>query len=63
MTFKDWISYVIKRLDWYMETPKTERKQLKSAKRQTWSTRWFGLVPFATKMMLMRLKDRMPNRK
>lgn len=63
MTFKDWISYLIKRLNWYFETPKSERKKQKSAQNEQWSIRWFGLVPFSMKMMLRQIKGRFPTRK
>lgn len=63
MTFKDWISYLIKQLNWYVETPKSERKQLKHARHENWSMRWFGMLPFSMKMTLGRLKHRISNRK
>ncbi len=52
MLFKDWIAFVLERFVWYMETPRSERKELKRSKREPWSIRWFGLVPFSMKMAL-----------
>lgn len=54
MSFKDWIGYVIKRLVWYMETPKTVRKESKRAKKERWVFRWFGMVPFSMKMYVQK---------
>lgn len=63
MTFKDWISYLIKRWIHYVETPKEERKEKKEARKEDWSSKWFGMIPFSMKMMLMRVKDRFLYRK
>lgn len=61
MTFQEWISYLIKRFLWYIETPKEERR--KKENDENWPMRWFGLVPFSMKMMLLQMKNRFPNRK
>lgn len=52
MTFKDWVTFLLERFVWYMETPRSERKELKRSRREPWSIRWFGLVPFSMKMAL-----------
>ncbi|MBA4603458.1 YqzE family protein [Thermoactinomyces mirandus] len=54
MSFKDWITYLLQRFLWYVETPRSERKELKRSQKEPWSTRWFGLVPFSMKMALNR---------
>lgn len=63
MSFKEWISYLIKRWIHYVETPIEERKEQKQARKENWSSRWFGMIPFSMKMMFMRMKDRFPYRK
>ncbi|WP_124727761.1 YqzE family protein [Staphylospora marina] len=50
MSFQDWVAYLLKRLVWYMETPRHERKEAKMASRLPWSVRWFGMIPFSLKM-------------
>lgn len=52
MTFKDWVTFLLESFVWYMETPRSERKELKRSRREPWSIRWFGLVPFSMKMAL-----------
>ncbi|SEN06579.1 YqzE family protein [Lihuaxuella thermophila] len=59
MTFKDWISYLIKRMIWYMETPRTERKAIKASTREPWSVRWFGMIPFSMKMYVDKQRSRL----
>lgn len=58
MSFKDWISYVIKRIILHLETPKEERRERRVARREKWSYRWFGMIPFSMKMYVRRQRDR-----
>jgi hypothetical protein len=58
MSFKDWITYLIEKMVWYMETPRTERKAQKQRNREPWSTRWFGMIPFSIKIFLTKQKGR-----
>jgi hypothetical protein len=50
MSFQDWVAYLLKRLVWYMETPRNERREAKKANRLPWTVRWFGMIPFSMKM-------------
>ncbi|WP_044642419.1 YqzE family protein [Risungbinella massiliensis] len=59
MSFKDWISYMIEKMLWYVETPKDERKAHRQAQKEPFMTRWFGMIPFSTKMYLEKQKDRL----
>lgn len=49
----DLIKYTTERVVRYLNTPKDERKKAKSAPkfREPWSTRWFGMIPFAIGMI------------
>lgn len=58
MSFKDWITYVIKRFILHLEKPKEERREMRKARRKNWSYRWFGMIPFSMKMYVSRQKDR-----
>lgn len=59
MSFKDWISYLIEKMLWYVETPKDERKAYRQAQKEPWSTKWFGMIPFSTRMYLQKQKSRL----
>ncbi|NMO95342.1 YqzE family protein [Paenibacillus lemnae] len=39
------IKYITQRVVRYIDTPKEIRKS--KPKRETWSTRWFGMIPFS----------------
>lgn len=54
MSFKDWISYLLERMIWFMETPRTERKALRRERREPWGFRWFGVIPYSIKLVLMK---------
>ncbi|WP_073153336.1 YqzE family protein [Seinonella peptonophila] len=58
MNFKDWISYIMHRFANYIETPRVERKELKLQRKEKWSHRWFGLVPFSMKMYVNKQRHR-----
>lgn len=36
MSFREWISYLLERMLWYLETPRQDRKELKKAQREPW---------------------------
>lgn len=61
MSFQDWISYLIERFLKYVETPKEERRKKETV--ESWSSRWFGLLPVSAKMVWSQWKSRFPNRK
>lgn len=63
MSFKDWFTYLLERMVWYMETPRTERKEIKKSNRELWSTRWFGMIPFSMKMYVNKQKGRFQRRR
>ncbi|MGA8941898.1 MAG: YqzE family protein [Thermoactinomyces sp.] len=54
MSFEEWITYMLQRFVRYVETPRSERKKLKQSRKEPWSIRWFGLVPFSMKMAFSR---------
>lgn len=60
----DLVMYITSRIATYLDTPREERKR-QAAMRvsdEQWSSRWFGLIPFATKMMVSQLKVRRKKR-
>ncbi|TCS94701.1 YqzE family protein [Hazenella coriacea] len=59
MSFRDWFTYLLERMVWFMETPRTERKAIKKSNREAWSTRWFGMIPFSMKMYVDKQKSRL----
>ncbi|MBA4493275.1 YqzE family protein [Paenactinomyces guangxiensis] len=62
MSFKDWISYLLQKMMWYMETPRSERKSIKASNREAWSVRWFGMIPFSMKMYVDKQRSRIRGR-
>lgn len=58
MSFKDWFNFMLKKLVWYVETPKEERQLLKNMEKQSWDHKWFGLVPFAIKLQMDKARKR-----
>ncbi|WP_168188701.1 YqzE family protein [Thermoflavimicrobium daqui] len=58
MSFKDWIQYLLGRIIWYMETPKEQRKEVKQSQKESWSVRWFGLIPLSIKMYVHKQRSR-----
>jgi hypothetical protein len=58
MQFKDWVQFILQRMIWYMETPRSERKAMRQQEREPWSVRWFGMIPFSMKMVMDRHKER-----
>lgn len=59
MSFRDWFTYLLERFIWFMETPRTERKKLKQSRKEPWSVRWFGLLPFSMKMTIYKQRSRL----
>lgn len=41
-----------------METPKKDRKAIKSANREPWMYRWFGMIPISMKIVAKRVRKR-----
>ncbi|MGI6127287.1 MAG: YqzE family protein [Planifilum sp.] len=62
MSFKDWITYLLERLVWFMETPREERKKERNSRKESWATRWFGLIPLSMKMAYDKQKSRIRSR-
>jgi hypothetical protein len=54
MSTNDYIKFLTQQLVQYMDIPSTERKQQRKMKKNnqsSFSHRWFGIVPFAVKML------------
>jgi hypothetical protein len=51
---------MLEKMLWFLETPRKERKAARIAKRESWSYRWFGMVPLSMKIAVKktRLKRR-----
>lgn len=50
MAKDDLVTILTEKLLNYVETPKEQRKEVRKAKletRESWSTRWFGMIPFS----------------
>ncbi|MFC4388547.1 YqzE family protein [Gracilibacillus marinus] len=58
MAKDEYVKYVTQRVVKYMETPKAERKKIKTEKKETrsQSSHWFGVLPFAFRLFLQRRK-------
>ncbi|RTE10360.1 YqzE family protein [Paenibacillus whitsoniae] len=57
------VKYITQRVVTYMDTPKEVRQQAKASlkqQREPWQTRWFGMIPFATRMFFGSVK--LPNK-
>ena len=57
MSTNDYIKYLTQQLVKYFEVPKTVRKEQRKHKKEnrpTFSSQWFGIVPFAISMLLKR---------
>ncbi len=56
----DYVKYMTQRIVKYMDTPKDERKKLKEARKQqeiAYSNKWFGVLPFAFRLLIQKRKD------
>lgn len=62
MSFKDWVRYLLERWLWYVETPKHERKELRQMRKEPWSVKWFGMIPFSMKMAVNQQRSRLRHR-
>ncbi|MFD2670583.1 YqzE family protein [Marinicrinis sediminis] len=53
---KDLIKYVTEQFVRYLETPVDQRKAQRRLRkeRETWSSRWFGMMPISVKMAVPR---------
>ncbi|MGA9173298.1 MAG: YqzE family protein [Thermoactinomyces sp.] len=63
MSFKDWIQYLLERIVWYMETPRSERKELKQMNKEPWTVKWFGIIPFSMRMYMDKQRSRLRREK
>ncbi|MEW9700346.1 YqzE family protein [Paenibacillus sp. SI8] len=55
----DLVKYITQQVVTYMETPKDVRKSAKAShkeQRENWQTRWFGMLPLATRMVIEQTK-------
>lgn len=58
----DYVKYVTQQLVKYMDTPKETRKQQKEERKiqdlttSYYSNRWFGVLPFALKLLINKRK-------
>lgn len=61
MSTNDYVKYVTQQIVKYMDTPKEERKQKKEEKKnvavQPYSNQWFGILPFALKLIMNKKKN------
>ncbi|MFD2658359.1 MULTISPECIES: YqzE family protein [Gracilibacillus] len=60
MANNDYVKYMTQRIVKYMDTPKDERKKLKEARKQqeiAYSNKWFGVLPFAFRLLIQKRKD------
>lgn len=48
MSSHDFIRFLTERFVEYVDTPKEKRKTKKS---QTWTSHWFGMIPFSLRML------------
>lgn len=48
----EFVKYVAERVTLYIDTPKTRRRELRAGRKaaETWSSRWFGMLPAALGM-------------
>jgi len=44
---EEYIKYITERAVEFIETPRRERKQQRSIHHEKWTSRWFGMIPFA----------------
>lgn len=58
LSFRDWITYMMKQMLWFMETPRTERKAQRLERKEPWLEKWFGIVPIGTKLFVEKQLER-----
>ncbi|MCY9670581.1 YqzE family protein [Paenibacillus alginolyticus] len=57
----DLVKYITQQVVTYIETPKEVRQQVKAMskeQRESWQTRWFGMLPLATRMLIDQVKPK-----
>lgn len=56
----DYVKYMTQRIVKYMDTPKDQRKKQKEERKQqdiAYSNKWFGVLPFAVRLLIQKRKD------
>lgn len=56
----DYVKYMTQRIVKYMDTPKDQRKKQKEERKQqdiAYSNKWFGVLPFAFRLLIQKRKD------
>ncbi|WP_058307465.1 YqzE family protein [Gracilibacillus massiliensis] len=59
MANNDYVKYMTQRIVKYMDTPKDERKKSKAERQQeeiVVSNKWFGVLPFAFRLLIQKRK-------
>lgn len=57
----DLVKYITQQVVTYIETPREVRQQVKAIskeQRESWQTRWFGMLPLATRMLIDQAKPK-----
>jgi hypothetical protein len=59
------VQYITERVVHYMETPKEERKRNRDLRppKESWTSLWFGVVPFALSMWIEQRRTRITRKK
>ncbi|MGN8645462.1 YqzE family protein [Gracilibacillus sp. HCP3S3_G5_1] len=60
MSNNDYVKYMTQRIVKYMDTPKDQRKKQKEERKQqdiAYSNKWFGVLPFAFRLLIQKRKD------
>ncbi|UJF31519.1 YqzE family protein [Paenibacillus hexagrammi] len=56
----DLVKFITQQVITYIETPKDVRRQVRASskeQREAWQTRWFGMIPLSTKMLIDQTKS------
>ncbi|WP_163537761.1 YqzE family protein [Gracilibacillus sp. YIM 98692] len=59
MPSEEYVKYMTQKIVKYMDTPKDERKKLKKDEKEepiAYSNKWFGVLPFAFRLLLQKKK-------
>lgn len=62
MSTNDYLKFLVQEMVKYMDTPRDQRKEARSVRRQQrmpWTYRLFGMVPFGMKMFASKHKKRL----
>ncbi|WP_135554269.1 YqzE family protein [Paenibacillus cymbidii] len=56
----EYVKYVAERVTLYIDTPKSRRRELRASRKaaETWSSRWFGMLPAALGMWMGGVRSR-----